>query len=173
MKHWISTIFTGVLLLGTLAAAAGCGSPAVATTKTTPVNTTALSPAVVQLPTIAPADVIKLTLPDQGNIRVDGRGEFNYQRVYKTITEATTWQGVTFTPFTYGPGTTITAPVGYWFTITFADGTSEQLQYVGLGNTDNVDINVTKHNNPAAGVILAWQDVGGGLTPFLYLLVSQ
>jgi len=82
-------------------------------------------------------------------------------------------ENVTFTPFSYGTGTTISAPVGYWFTVTFADGISEQLQYVGLGNTNNVDINITKHNNPAAGVILAWQDVGGSLTPFLYLLVSQ
>ena len=172
MKLRISGIIMGALLLGTLAEAAGC-NPAAVTTKTSLVNTTALSPADVQLSTVAPADVIKLTLPDQGNIRVDSRGEFNYQRVYKTIAEATTWQGVTFTPFSYGTGTTISAPVGYWFTVTFADGISEQLQYVGLGNTNNVDINITKHNNPAAGVILAWQDVGGSLTPFLYLLVSQ
>jgi hypothetical protein len=178
MKQRINNIFTAVLLLGISVAAAGCNTPAAtAYTKISPAvtskETTTGTAAGKQLATDAPSGTVCFTFPDQGNIRVDGRGHFSYQRVFTPITEATIYQGVTFTPFTYGPGTTITAPIGYWFTVTFADGSTEELQYVGLGQTDNFSINITKHDNPAAGVMLGWQDVGGGLTPCLYLLVSE
>ena len=106
-----------------------------------------------------------------GYIRVDVRGYFRYQRVFAPLTGPTVYQNVTFTP--YVPTGTIIAPVTYRLTVTFTDGVSEQLQNVGLGNTANIDINVTQHNNPGAGVMLAWQDVGGSLSPVIYLLVSE
>ena len=110
-------------------------------------------------------------LADQGNIRVDVRGYFRYQRVFAPLTGPTVYQNVTFTP--YVPTGTIIAPVTYQLTVTFADGESERLSNVGLGNTSNIDINVTQHNNPSAGVMLVWQEVGGSLTPVIYLLVSE
>ena len=119
-----------------------------------------------------PPGTTQLTLNDEGNIGVDGRGYFYYQKVL-TLTATTTYHGVIFTLNTPGPGTTILAPIAYWFTITFADGSSEQIQEVGLGQVNNIDINITEHDNPSAGVLLVWQDIGGSLTPFLYLLVSE
>jgi hypothetical protein len=93
--------------------------------------------------------------------------------VLTPLTDTTTYHGVTFTPHTPGPNTTILAPIAYWFTITFADGSSEQIQEVGLGQVNNIDIKITEHDNPSAGVLLVWQDVGGSLMPFLYLVVSE
>ena len=161
-----------LLSTGLSACDTGTRSTLPVTSPSTITSTPAISsPAATTLPATPSAGSEQFILANQGNIRVDGRGYFYYQRVFAPLTGPTVFQNVTFTP--YVPTVTITAPVTYQLTVTFADGASEQLQNVGLGNTSNIDINVTQHNNPSAGVMLVWQDVGGSLNPVIYLLVSE
>ena len=72
-----------------------------------------------------------------------------------------------------GQGTTITAPISYWIIAQFQDGTTEELRYVGLGDTKNINISVTMHGNPRAGVLQGWQQVEGSLRNVIYILVSE
>ena len=161
-----------LLSTGLSACVTGNGSTLTATSTSTMTSTPAVSsPGATTLPATPSMGAEPFILADQGNIRVDGRGYFNYQRVFAPLTGPTVYQNVTFTP--YVPTGTIIAPVTYQLTVTFADGESERLSNVGLGNTSNIDINVTQHNNPSAGVMLVWQEVGGSLTPVIYLLVSE
>jgi hypothetical protein len=99
------------------------------------------SPTATTLPVTASAGSEPFVLADQGNIRVDGRGYFNCQRVFTPHTGPTVYQNVTFTP--YVPTLTLSGPVTYQLTMTFTDGVSEQRHNVGLRNTSNIDINVT------------------------------
>ena len=174
MKRWMFVCLAVLTLLsmGFSACDTAKGSTLSATSTSTVTSTPAISsPGATTLPAAPSVGSEPFMLADQGSIRVDGRGYFNYQRVFAPLTGPTVYQNVTFTP--YVPTGTIIAPVTYRLTVTFTDGVSEQLQNVGLGNTANIDINVTQHNNPGAGVMLAWQDVGGSLSPVIYLLVSE
>jgi hypothetical protein len=132
-------------------------------------STITMSP-VVTLPTSANISTVQLQYPDSGIIMLDGK-DYRFQRVFTPIKEPTLYQGVVFSP--YIPEGTLTGPVAYWFTVRFADGTEEQLQYVGLGNLEHVSIKFTKNDNPQAGVMLAWQRIEGSLNPVIYLLVSD
>ena len=113
-----------------------------------------------------------LVFPDQGNIRINGYGYFHFERV-GSISEEIDFQGVVFSPHREQPGVTSTGPIAYKVDVQFADGTIEVLQSVGLGNEKNIDINLTKHENPKAGIMMAWHNVNSGLTRVLYLLVSE
>lgn len=108
-------------------------------------------------------------LADSGSIFIRGEGYFHYQHV--PMFWNGTIQGVTFTTYS-PPGGTVTGPVAYWLTLTFADGSQEQLQDVGLLSTGQIDIDLTQHNDPRAGVMIVVQNEGGGLTFEEYYLVS-
>jgi hypothetical protein len=122
------------------------------------------------LPSTAPADSEQLMFPDKGIIWYDGK-YYTFQRVFDSIDEPAYYQGVIFAP--YVSESPITAPVGYWLVVTFADGTVEELQYIGFADQNQVNFRFTKHDNPRAGVMLASQYVGGGLRWVEYLLVSE
>jgi hypothetical protein len=73
---------------------------------------------------------------------------------------------------TYTPAETVSAPVAYWLTLTFPDGAQEQVMYVGLLSDRLVDIQLSQHENPRAGVMIVAYNQGGGLTFEEYYLVS-
>jgi hypothetical protein len=124
------------------------------------------------LPTTPTTPVAPLEFPDSGSIRLDGEGYFHFQRVFGNISQPTFYQGVIFAPHHEAPGVTSTGPIAYKIDVQFADGAVETLQYIGLAFDGNVDINLTKHTGPAAGVMLAWHNVGA-INQFIYLLVSE
>jgi hypothetical protein len=146
------------------------------TAQTTPPSTTPswnLTPTYT-LPTTPTTTVEPWVFPDNGYITLNGFGElFKFQRVFDYISQPTYFEGVIFTPHKEAPGVTSSGPIAYKIDVQFADGTVEVLQYIGLGNTNNFDINLTKHEHPKAGMLLSWQDVCGGLQEVLYLLVSE
>ena len=110
--------------------------------------------------------------PEQGNIRINGEGYFQFLRSDQ-ISGNTTFENVVFAPHKEQPGVTSTGPIAYKLDVRFADGTVEVLQYVGLGNENDIEINLTKHASPNAGILLAWHNVNGGLSRVIYLLVSE
>lgn len=113
-----------------------------------------------------------LVFPEHGNIKIASYGYFNFQR-YDRISEETEFKGVIFAPHQEQPGVTSTGPIAYKIDVKFEDGTVETLQNIGLGSENNIDINLTQHENPRAGIILAWHDGEGGLIRVLYLLVGE
>jgi hypothetical protein len=125
------------------------------------------------LPTTVSTGSIPFTLPDEGIINLAGVGFFNFQRISQPVTTPINFHGVTFTAGGPGPGTTITAPISYWIIAKFQDGTTEDLRYIGLGDTKNININMTMHGNPRAGVLQGWQQVDGSLRNAIYILVSE
>ncbi|MBI2854160.1 MAG: hypothetical protein HYX87_04475 [Chloroflexi bacterium] len=125
------------------------------------------------LASTATTSVEQVKWADQGFIFVDGQGTFKYQRVFEPVNEAVDFGGVVFSPYDYGQGKTVSGPVAFSLTASFQDGTTEQLSYVGLGSLSNVTLRFTKHSNPRAGVMLAWQQIGGSLRSVMYLLVSS
>jgi hypothetical protein len=107
-------------------------------------------------------------LAEQGRIHIGGEGYFNYQHVTRFWNGD--FEGVTFT--TYSPAETVSAPVAYWLTLTFADGAQEQVMYVGLLSDGLIDIQLSQHENPRAGVMIVAYTESGGLTFEEYYLVS-
>lgn len=162
-------------MLITLAAVlSACDTPSTSTSLTSTINTTSTAPpdtSVITLPTTPQTTPEPLVFPDSGFIKIGYDGYFKFQRVFDSIDEATYFEGVIFTPHDFG--VTPSGPIAYSLDVRFADGTVEWLQNVGLGWESNIDIRVTKHENPKAGVILAWHEVNGGLRSVLYLLVSE
>jgi hypothetical protein len=134
----------------------------------------ALSACTIKTPSLTTTgtSVEAFVFPDHGNIRINGEGYFMFMRSDQ-VGENTSFEGVDFTPHQEQPGVTSTGPISYKIDVRFADRTVEVLQYVGLGNENNIDINLAKHENPKAGIMLAWHDVKGGLSRVLYLLVSE
>jgi hypothetical protein len=118
-----------------------------------------------------PENAVPLEFPDNGILHCEGK-YFYFQRVFDSIDEPTYYRGVIFAPKDWG-GITPTGPIAYWFKVYFADGTDEELMYVGLGDENQVDFTFTKHDNPKAGVMLAFHVVGGSLSSVIYLLVSE
>jgi hypothetical protein len=118
-------------------------------------------------------------IPDSGYMRISGEGYFKVRRVTDTrplfdqSAGAVNFEGVTFTAHVEAPGTTTTGPLAYKIDVQFADGAVEVLQYIGLGNIDYIDINLTRHENPKAGILLSWQNASGSLQEVFYLLVSE
>jgi hypothetical protein len=108
-------------------------------------------------------------LAEEGMIFIRGTGYFYYQEVDIPLT-GTVFQGVTFTPNSPGEGTTITAPLAYWLTVRFVDGTTEELQYVGFYSDLAVNINFTQHESPKAGIMLVYDSTNRAS---MYLLVSE
>ena len=111
----------------------------------------------------------QMPLAAEGMIFIRGTGHFHYQEVDIPATE-TVFRGVTFTPNSPGEGTTITAPLAYWLTVRFADGTTEQLQYVGFYSDLSVNVNITQQAGPRAGVMLIYDSQQKAS---VYLLVSE
>jgi hypothetical protein len=130
-------------------------SPTGTTQTTPPASTTTAGP---------------VTIADQGKIIIN-RQFFNFKRIDKWGDVSLVFQGVTFAP--YVSKSTVTGPVIYWFTITFPDGATEDLQYLlyfnDAQNDGNISIETTKHDLPRAGVMLGHQN---GRT-VMYLLVSE
>jgi hypothetical protein len=124
------------------------------------------------LPTSPSTTVEPLVLPDSGYVRLTGYGYFKFQRVFEPLDEPALYEGVIFGPHREPPGVTSTGPIAYKIDVQFTDGTVEVLQYIGLGNTNTLDVNLTQHEHPNAGILLAWQDISGGLTRVMYLLVN-
>ena len=169
-----SIIFViSVLVISVLTA---CSTNTVTTTVTGPssVTTSTLTSTVTMtLPPTTQTSTTQLTLADQGFIKVDGKGYFSYQRIPYPINDAVTYQNVTFAPYITTGTAITTGPIAYHLVVNFSDGTSEQLEYVGLRPTNSsVIIDLTKHTNPAAGVMLSWQ-MDGKKSPIIYLLVSD
>jgi hypothetical protein len=143
------------------------------TAKTTglPVSQITLSPTKTQteLPTSS-ATAGPVTIADQGITIINGQF-FTFKRIDKWGDVNLVFQGVTFAP--YMSKTTITAPVIYWFTVTFPDGATEDLQYLlyfnDAQNDGNISIKTTKHDLPRSGIMLGHQN---GRT-VMYLLVSE
>jgi hypothetical protein len=142
-------------------------------TATTTVTPTATVTTTVTLPMTTSTGSVQFTLPDEGIINLAGVGYFYFQRISQPITAPISFHGVTFTQGGAGPGTTITAPISYWIIAKFQDGTTEDLRYIGLGDTKNININVTMHGNPRAGVLQGWQQVNGSLRNVIYILVNE
>jgi hypothetical protein len=148
------------------------------TVTSTPTTTPTSTPsptltATYTLPATPTTPVTPQVIPDSGFISISGYGGyFNLQRVYGYIDQPTYFQGVVFAPHQESPGVTSTGPIAYKIDVQFTDGTVEVLQYIGLGNTNTLDVNLTQHEHPNAGILLAWQDISGGLTRVMYLLVN-
>lgn len=162
----VSLVFTACSVQG------GDTTTTTASGSTTTTSTSTIT-ASVTLPTepsenTPPEEKEPLQFPDNGIIHIDGK-YYHFQRVFDSIDEPTYYQGVVFTPLV--PDTT--APVAYWFKVSFADGTDEELIYVGLGNENQVDYTFTEHDNPRAGVMLTSHVVNGGLRWVMYLLVNE
>jgi hypothetical protein len=123
-----------------------------ATSKTLPVIT------VTQTTGINRVTVNKTELAEQiagteeGVIEIEGAGLFYYQSDMNPLDEDI-FQGITFSSY-IGAGTTVTGPVNYWLWVEFDDGAKEDLNNVSLyvGNY-GIDINLTEHKNPQAGVM--------------------
>jgi len=111
----------------------------------------------------------QMPLAAEGMIYIRGTGYFHYRLVDIPVTE-TVFRGVTFAPNSPGEGTTITAPLAYWLTVRFADGTEEQMQYVGFYSDLAININITQHTGPRAGVMLIFDSLHKAS---IYLLVSE
>ena len=172
MHRYLNIGLTLLLLLNLLLI--GCNSKLTSQSHTTTSNlspTTATS--VTTLPTTYQTSPVEFIFPDNGSIKLDGFGYFNFQRVFTDIQEPTIYKGVIFSPHITEQGITISGPVQYWFDLKFSDGAIEQLQLVSLGSENNIDINLSKHDQPKAGVMIVWHDVKGGLQQILYLLVNQ
>jgi hypothetical protein len=144
-------LFTLVLFVLTLSACTGAVS-------TIPQVTT-------PLPTVAPPNTQPFTMPDQGIIEINGQN-FSYQRVYDTLSGFNLYRGVVFSP--KDRGTVIYTGVSGYYTVTFADGTAEDLLFAGT-LMYQTDYRLTKHNNPRAGVMEAYGDNHW----ILYVLVSE
>jgi hypothetical protein len=141
-------------------------------TSTTTLTTTAYASTSVITSTITLPATAELALADDGFVHVDGKGDFTYRRISYPVTAPVTYQNVTFTP--NNQTVTMSGPIVYWFIVEFADGSSEQLEYVGLRPSNfTLDITLTKHTNPTAGVMLSWQTLDNEIQPVIYLLVSS
>ena len=108
-------------------------------------------------------------LEENGTVRIQGRGAFYYMQISNDFRENIVFHGVTFVPLP-SPGTTVTAPIAYWVRAQFADETSEELIDVGFRSDYKVNIALTNHDNPTAGVMMLYDSIGEA---FLYLLVSM
>ncbi|MBN2074238.1 MAG: hypothetical protein JW762_01675 [Dehalococcoidales bacterium] len=115
---------------------------------------------------------VSLVFPDRGNIKITGYGYFNFSRL-DNIADEMEFKGVVFSPHREKPGVASTGPIMYKIDVEFENGTVELLQYIGLGYENNIDINLTRYDYPKAGIMLAWHNVDGGLTPVMYLLVGE
>ena len=115
-------------------------------------------------------DATPVVLADQGKLLLNGQ-IFDFKRIDKWGDAIINFQDVTFAPVI--PKATITAPVVYWFTVSFEDGKTEDLQYIlyfnDVQNDGNLSIETTKHDAPRAGIMLGHQN-GHAV---MYLLVSE
>jgi hypothetical protein len=165
-------VFLFALAAATLALGA-CTTPmaTITTTVTVPSTTGAETSTPITTPSSTPTFTVTPTytlpatpstpvqpkvIPDSGYIRISGEGLYKFQRVYGDINQPTYFEGVIFAPHQEAPGITSTGPIAYKIDIQFADGTVEVLQYIGLGNANNLDISLTKHEHPRAGILLSW-----------------
>jgi len=137
-----------VALISLVLALGACNSPA------TSVSVTTTPKATTPLLTIPPADTEPFTMPDSGVIEINGQ-MFNSQRVYESIDRPTLYRGVIFAPKDFG--TVTPTGVSGWYTVTFTDGTTEDLQFAGtlMAQTSS---RLTKHDNPRAGIMIAYGD---------------
>ena len=148
------------------------------TTKTASLPTTRINLSTINVVNTTPgtqnttltSNAVQVTLADQGKILLNSQ-IFDFKRINKWGDAVINFQDVTFAPVI--PKATITAPVVYWFTVSFKDGKTEDLQYIlyfnDLQNDGNLSIETTKHDIPRAGIMLGHQN---GRT-VMYLLVSE
>jgi hypothetical protein len=140
-----------------------------AKTSSLPTTLISLSSTNTVNPTLT-SNAVPVSLADQGKLLLNGQ-VFDFKRVEKWGDTVISFQGVTFAPVI--PKATITAPVVYWFTVSFKDGKTEDLQYIlylnDVQNDGNLNIETTKHDIPRAGIMLGHQN---GRT-VMYLLVSE
>jgi hypothetical protein len=137
-----------VALLSLVLVLGACNSSATSVSVTTTTKVT------VPLLTVPPAGTEPFTIPDSGVLEVNGQ-IFNSQRVYESIDRPTLYRGVIFAPKDFG--TVTPTGVSGWYTVTFTDGTMEDLQFAGtlMAQTDS---RLTKHGNPRAGIMMAYGD---------------
>jgi hypothetical protein len=168
VKKLVSGVLIIVLLM--LLLLASC-------TKTTGLPTTPITLISSSTATTPPSETTSgtgsttpVTIADQGKIIINGQF-FDFKRIDKWGDTIMVFQGVTFSPVI--SKNTVTGPVIYWFNARFADGTTEDLQYLlyfsDVQNDGNLSIETTKHDNPRAGIMLGHQN---GRT-VMYLLVSE
>jgi hypothetical protein len=153
MKNILVFICLTALLVTSLALTA-CG------------NVTISTPVVINtLPTTTPSDAETFTMPDQGVVEIDGNNYY-YQRVFASIDGPNSYRDVIFAPKDYGTAT----PTGVsgWYTITFTDGTIEDLLFAGT-LMPQTEYRLTKHENPRAGIMEAYGDNHW----VLYVLISM
>ena len=141
------------------------------TTKTASLPTTRINLSTINVVnTTLTSNAVQVTLADQGKILLNSQ-IFDFKRINKWGDAVINFQDVTFAPVI--PKATITAPVVYWFTVSFKDGKTEDLQYIlyfnDLQNDGNLSIETTKHDIPRAGIMLGHQN-GHAV---MYLLVSE
>jgi len=148
------------------------------TAKTSRLPTTLISLSVTNTAKTSPdtkntaltSNAVPVSLADQGKLLLNGQ-IFDFKRIEKWGDTVISFQDVTFTPVK--TKVTVTAPIVYWFTVSFKDGNTEDLQYIlyfnDVQNDGNLSIETTKHDAPRAGIMLGHQN---GRT-VMYLLVSQ
>jgi hypothetical protein len=168
----LKKLFSGILILGLfiIPILASCtktlGLPTTQISLTS--STTATTPS--SETTSISGNLTPVTLADQGKLLLNHQF-FDFKRVDKWGDTVIVFQGVTFSPVI--SKNTVTGPVIYWFDISFADGTTENLQYLlyfsDVQNDGNLSIDTTKHDSPRAGIMLGHQN-GRAV---MYLLVSE
>ena len=173
----ISIIISGVFLVGALTLS-GCAKTEYVTVTDTTTATTTL-PVVTVTQTVTTSIAInestleQIMLADKGTIRIQGAGNFYYQRVDVVFNEDVLFQGITFIPYVeylLSKGTTISGPVAYSVLVEFDDGTSEVLQYVGYTSDFEINMAITDHDSPYAGVLMMHDEAG---ETFMYFMVSE
>ena len=159
-----------LVLLVVLLVSACSGSTSQSTTTTTSSSTTTTSTTTstippTPLPPVAPPDTTFYNFPDSGMINLEGH-VYYYQRVYAWgFPGPSLYRDVVFNDIDTG---TVTYTGGYRpYTVTFSDGTTEDLIFGGtFGPSPWYEL--TQHTNPQAGILFAEQDHDW----VMYVLVS-
>ena len=107
-------------------------------------------------------------LNESGIIQIKGIGDFCYQQAYINDSENIVYQGVTFEFVSYEKNVN-KGEIIYSILAKFEDGTNEQLEYTGYTSDFDINIYITSHDNPYAGIFLLCDNIG---ETFVYLLVS-
>jgi hypothetical protein len=158
-------VILGLILVGALMLS-GCTKTEYVTVTDT---TTLPAVTVTQTASALNGDVL---LADEGFLTIDGTGSFYYQRFDGEIGEGILFHDVIFTRSYYvQDGTTVTQvvmPLMYNITVEFQDDTTEILSFVGLPAENAINVNLTQHDSPQAGVMMVTVD----RTVYTYILVS-
>jgi hypothetical protein len=153
-------IFAIVLIITPLAA---CTSTVNTTSNTTTTTTSTIPP--TPLPTVAPPDTKFYNFPDSGLINLEGH-VYYYQRVYVWgFSGPSLYRDVVFNNI--DTGTTIYTGGYRPYTVTFKDGTVEDLIFGGTLTSPSW-YKLTQHTNPQAGILFAQEDHDW----VMYVLVS-